>query len=967
MALTSWKTFNFFDVTQVKPQDDDGGASIFESTDISCVCSGSDNVFIASFDGSVRILSQAFKVVRSFKAYESGSITHIKQVEGTALLVTIAEDVSNEPILKVWALDKTEKKTGSPRCQSTLSIQNGRKPFPISAFSALEDLSQLAVGFANGSVTMIRGDLINDRGARQRTVFESEEPITGVCFREDSVTTLYVSTTARILALVISGRGQGQPARTLEDSGCGVGCMTSDKNHQGIVVARDDAIYFYGPQGRGPCSAYDGPKQLVNVYKDYVAIVAPPQADPTLRSGALRRFGGSQTDDFFNTSRFTLLDPDNNLKYIAHTESLISQVKALFTEWGDLFLLTVDGKLYRYHEKSLQQKLETLYQRNLYGLAINLAQKAGVDSAQLNTIFRRYGDFLYQKGDYDTAMQQYLRAIENTEPSQVIRKYLDTQRMHNLIEYLEELHEHHRATADHTTLLLNCYAKLKDLDKLEKFIKSPGDLKFDLDTAITMCRQGGYFEQAAYLATKHGEHELAVDILIEDSKNYAEALAYIWRLEPHDAYLNLMKYARVLIGHCPEDTTQLFIDYYTGQYQPKKDTVVSAAPISQGGASSAVQNLAALLPIPYRNTSSIPTPPSSGPQKPSNAQESHMHHDTPNGAVDYSIPKPRTAFSSFVDHPDEFVVFLEACLKDEDIKEEDKVDLYTTLFEMYLHAANSSKAEEREGWETKAKSLIERKQVPIDTSNVLLLSHLSNFRDGTILVREQQGLLFDIFRSYTSAQDTAGAIRALRKYGPEEPLLYPAALAYFTSSPRVLEEAGDELNAVLKKIEQDGLMAPLQVIQTLSSNAVATMGMIKKYLSDTIERERKEITTNRRLIESYREETEAKRKEIDELGSKPTDFASSRCSACGGILDLPKVHFMCKHSFHQRCLNQVGDDAECPMCSTQNATIRAIRKAQEESADRHDMFQDALQRSRDRFSTVSEFFGRGVMSIPTLE
>jgi len=94
------------------------------------------------------------------------------------------------------------------------------------------------------------------------------------------------------------------------------------------------------------------------------------------------------------------------------------------------------------------------------------------------------------------------------------------------------LHEHHKATADHTTLLLNCYAKLKDIEKLERFIKSPGDLKFDLDTAISMCRQGGYYEQAAYLATKHGEHELVVDILIEDSKKYAEAIQYIWHLEP---------------------------------------------------------------------------------------------------------------------------------------------------------------------------------------------------------------------------------------------------------------------------------------------------------------------------------------------------------------------------------------------------------------------------------------------------
>lgn len=55
----------------------------------------------------------------------------MKQVNGTALLVTIAEDLSNEPVLKVWALDKTEKKTGAPKCLSSLGVHNGRKQFPV--------------------------------------------------------------------------------------------------------------------------------------------------------------------------------------------------------------------------------------------------------------------------------------------------------------------------------------------------------------------------------------------------------------------------------------------------------------------------------------------------------------------------------------------------------------------------------------------------------------------------------------------------------------------------------------------------------------------------------------------------------------------------------------------------------------------------------------------------------------------
>ena len=75
--------------------------------------------------------------MRTFKAHDTGTITQIKQAEGTALLITISEDLSNEPLMKVWALDQTDKKTGSPKCLSTLSIHNGRKQFPVGLVSEL--------------------------------------------------------------------------------------------------------------------------------------------------------------------------------------------------------------------------------------------------------------------------------------------------------------------------------------------------------------------------------------------------------------------------------------------------------------------------------------------------------------------------------------------------------------------------------------------------------------------------------------------------------------------------------------------------------------------------------------------------------------------------------------------------------------------------------------------------------------
>ena len=186
--------------------------------------------------------------------------------------------------------------------------------------------------------------MIHDRGAKQRTVFESEEPITGVEFREGLNTTLYLATTGRILTLTITGKGQGQPAKVLDDAGCGVGCLTVDESNGDIVVVRDDAIHYYGVNGRGPSFAYEGPKQLVSVFGDFVALASSPRASSPTQTNALRKtLGGRRANDLFQASTFALLDTD--LKFIAHTETFVNPVKALLIEWGDLFLLTLEGKV----------------------------------------------------------------------------------------------------------------------------------------------------------------------------------------------------------------------------------------------------------------------------------------------------------------------------------------------------------------------------------------------------------------------------------------------------------------------------------------------------------------------------------------------------------------------------------------------------------------------------------------------
>ena len=134
---------------------------------------------------------------------------------------------------------------------------------------------------------------------------------------------------------------------------------------------------------------------------------------------------------------------------------------------------------------------------------------------------------------------------------------------------------------------------------------------------------------------------------------------------------------------------------------------------SQGGTLSAMQNLAALIPLPYINMSNNASQIN---QKAAPSEAQTLEQNVQSSRAEYTVPKPRTAFSLFIDHPDEFVVFLEGCLNESEPREVDKIDLYTTLFEMYLYKAKDKTTGEKTSWEAKAKQLIEDSQVVCHTT-----------------------------------------------------------------------------------------------------------------------------------------------------------------------------------------------------------------------------------------------------------
>lgn len=102
------------------------------------------------------------------------------------------------------------------------------------------------------------------------------------------------------------------------------------------------------------------------------------------------------------------------------------------------------------------------------------------------------------------------------------------------------------------------------------------------------------------------------------------------------------------------------------------------------------------------------------------------------------------------------------------------------------------------------------------------------------------------------------------------------------------------------------------------------------------------------------------RKEIQDLRTNARIFQLSKCTACTFTLDLPAVHFMCMHSFHQRCLGD--NEKECPACAPEYRSVLEMKRSLEQNSKSQDLFFQQVKSSKDGFSVIAQYFGKGIIS-----
>lgn len=323
------------------------------------------------------------------------------------------EDAGSQyPILKVWDLRRASLSaisTTPPPLLRASAIQYSTRSHPVSALCVSPDLAHVIIASADGTVVSFRhlDQLIEGTTAattngssksatlglgKLRILYEGKNPITGLGLKVTSPTsiasrnrsvpavsapTLFILTTSQVLSLPLSASMKvGIAPTVLDDFGVGVNCSAIIQSKEGgrLVVAREEAIYVYGDDGREGCYAYEGPKSaivalssaisststsLVKSQSNYIAIISPPlvasasSASATIRNYARNLVTSSPStsngrsspaiSSSTNVAKVTIFDLEN--KFVAHTGTFDEGIRDVWEQSGSVAILTEGGKV----------------------------------------------------------------------------------------------------------------------------------------------------------------------------------------------------------------------------------------------------------------------------------------------------------------------------------------------------------------------------------------------------------------------------------------------------------------------------------------------------------------------------------------------------------------------------------------------------------------------------------------------
>lgn len=404
MAVLEWKKFDFFNLSE---NVSDYATNILKNheeesleNEITCSTSGHGQKVLGDSSGKIYIFYRNWKNYNSFQGYEPG--TSIVLCELTPLnnhLVTVGYKSGNTAEVKIWNLTKAKNKQ-TPCLKSFKTTIQRQKPTALAVINnGVNSQIFLALGFERGDLILYKGDPTKSSDfsytALQISNSISTRKITGISFNlVGKQCHLFICSDNVIIAYEFNSQIQLQQNSEKEFNKQILDCKNAPSRcctlqvHQEtyFLVGRDDAIYCFTIDGRGPCYALEGQKILIKSFGNYlVTILKTNKPQP-------------------QNKEFTIIVIDIQNKFIVFSCPIEEIIGILNDDNGSVngcYLISKTKNIYHLNEKDLQTKLSLLFKKNLFDIAVRISKdhkKEDFDEEALSDIYRLYGDHLYFKG-----------------------------------------------------------------------------------------------------------------------------------------------------------------------------------------------------------------------------------------------------------------------------------------------------------------------------------------------------------------------------------------------------------------------------------------------------------------------------------------------------------------------------------------------------------------------------------------
>ena len=243
--------------------------------------------------------------------------------------------------------------------------------------------------------------------------------------------------------------------------------------------------------------------------------------------------------------------------------------------WGgrsSAVVLTSGGSIVTLTERITPEKIDLLTQKNLYPAAISMAYSDPqfYRPEDIVTLYRRYAEHLFKKGDFSAAIEQYIQTIGSLESSHVIFRFLDAPKIFLAVEYLKSLRAAGLSSSVHDQLLRTCYLKLGDVEAASKIMTSSSSPSLTSDAATT-----------PFSINPDGSELSTVPIsrnFLASADDVSEMLSAICSLYPPEAVEALVKHGVLIARSLPRETAGVVIALCEGSYSPSIMADAAAGP-----------------------------------------------------------------------------------------------------------------------------------------------------------------------------------------------------------------------------------------------------------------------------------------------------------------------------------------------------------------------------------------------------